>query len=95
MKNKKILIIAHEDFGKTTCLASEIIVAHKLPTDTKVINLNETSLEKAKKTLEELYPDELKKQTEFIIKPIEKFKEPFIERPRKPKYNPKTGKTKY
>lgn len=93
--NKAVLVIGYVGIGKTTLRAAEIVAMHNLPKDIVVVDLNELSPEEARKKIDEVYPEEKQKPFRFEIKPYEPIANCFIEKPKKPRYNPKTGKTKY
>jgi hypothetical protein len=91
---KKIfLIIAHNDIETVGLATSQIIASHNLQNDVQVIDLNKFSHEETLKILHEIYPEE--KQAPFKFKCYKPMAECFIEKPKKPRYNPKTCKVKY
>lgn len=94
---KSILLIAHVDHGKTTLSeAMAVALAEKGLSEKDVIIIDtDLSFEEVKKKFEEVYLEEKAKPIKLELKAYEPMSECFIDKPKKPRYNPKTGKTKY
>jgi NADH dehydrogenase FAD-containing subunit len=86
-KERGIVIIGAGFTGRT--MAAEILVANKLYSNVVVVDLNEKVQEK--QSLEEI----LQRGRPIKIKASPPMQEFFTDKPKKPKFNPKTGKVKY
>ena len=61
----------------------------------EVIDLSNKTPEEARTALEKVYPRQKEKPFKYEIKAFEPMTTFFDLRPKKPRYNPKTNKTKY
>lgn len=90
-----ILIVVHSNFEKISLMAAQIAADNRLPDVIKANNLNEISPEKVRNKFEEFYPEEKQNPFKFELKAYEPMGECFVEKPKKPRYNPKTNKVTY